>query len=105
MYWWEWLDVASFQSTDTFDPKRGHYWFKLPPGKRFGNLVFPWGEIRCDGGGLILWPTWHAKTSEHRRYLWIRQDDDLELPGVITDILEVYSAEESSPPGRCWCGH
>jgi hypothetical protein len=85
--WWQWLNLAVFQSTRTDDDRRGHYWFDLPPGKRFENLSFPWGEVRCDGGGLILWPTRHAKTAAGGRYKWIRQGDTQSLPDAVATML------------------
>ncbi|WP_310779153.1 AAA family ATPase [Mycobacterium sp. Z3061] len=83
--WWPLLDSAPFHSTDKVDARRGHYWFDLPPGERFGNLEFEWGEIRCDGGGLILSPTPHAR--EGGRYQWIRQGETPRLPELIAAEL------------------
>lgn len=85
--WWQRLDTAVFQSTRTDDDRRGHYWFDLPPGERFENFSFPWGEVRCDGGGLILWPTRHAKTAAGGRYKWIRQGDTQPLPDAVATML------------------
>ena len=47
------------------DAKRGHYFFSLTQGQRFGcglgKLKLPkgekWGEVKCFGGAIILGPT------------------------------------------------
>jgi hypothetical protein len=85
--WWPYLDAAPFQSSDETDPRHGHYWFDLPPGERFGNPEFEWGEVRCDGGGLILWPTPHARAANGGRYKWIRLGQTSPLPEPIAAAL------------------
>jgi hypothetical protein len=85
--WWFPLSSGPFQSTDANDDRRGHYWYDLPPGKRFGNQSFPWGDIRCVGGGLILAPTPHARAVQGGRYEWIRQGETRPLPVNIASAL------------------
>lgn len=66
--WRQYLDDPSVPHIATrpkASPRRGHYWFSLPPGTttspasalaRLGNPAFPWGEVRCHGGGIVLPP-------------------------------------------------
>jgi hypothetical protein len=95
--WWPYLAAAPMQSTDENDPRRGHYWFDLPTGERFGNPKFAWGEVRCDGGGVILWPTDHARSAKGGRYRWIRQGETPPLPEPIAAALR---AKDTDPQGR-----
>jgi hypothetical protein len=95
--WWSLLSTAPFQSTDADDERRGHYWFDLPPGERFGNPAFDWGEIRCDGGGLILAPTPHARRSKGGRYKWMRIGETPTLPEAIAAVIR---AKNNDHQGR-----
>jgi hypothetical protein len=91
-HWWPWLDTAPFQSTRIGDDQRGHYWFDQPPGERIGCPVMEWGEVRGDGGGLILSPTRHAKADG--RYQWRRQGDTHTLPDAITAELRARAQRQ-----------
>jgi hypothetical protein len=95
--WWPLLSTAPFQSTDADDERRGHYWLDLPPGERFGNPTFDWGEIRCDGGGLILAPTPHARRSKGGRYKWMRVGETPTLPEAIAAVIR---AKNNDHQGR-----
>ncbi|MEU0499371.1 AAA family ATPase [Mycobacterium sp. NPDC006124] len=86
-HWWPWLDTAPFQSTRSDDGRRGHYWFDQPSGERIGCPAMAWGEVRGDGGGLILSPTRHAKAGAGGRYEWIRQGEAQTLPEAIAAEL------------------
>lgn len=94
--WWPYLAAAPMQSTDASDPQRGHYWFDLPSGERFGNPKFPWGDVRCDGGGVILWPTPHARAAHGGRYRWVRQG---EMPPLPEPIAAALRAKDSGHQG------
>jgi hypothetical protein len=85
------LGSASFQSTRSNDPERGHYVFRLPRGRRFGNstgaLGGGWGEVRGANGVIILAPSFHDKSAEGGRYLWRRQCDPTTLHAELCDAL------------------
>jgi hypothetical protein len=69
----DWLqkhfDTALFRPTDEIDSKRGHRFFSLAQGQRFGcglgKLKPPkaekWGEVKCFGGVVIVGPTEHPR--------------------------------------------
>ena len=58
------------------DSKRGHYFFSLGEGQRFGcglrKLKPPkgekWGEVKCVGGAIILGPTNHPDADDGHAY-------------------------------------
>ena len=52
------LDRAPFIATrPTESSVRGHYWFQLPPAPAtIGNGERPWGDLRSEGGGIVLPP-------------------------------------------------
>ena len=59
--WRTYLDhpaVPFVATRPAVSPRRGHYWFTLPPALavNLGNPTFPWGEVRCLGGGVVLPP-------------------------------------------------
>jgi Bifunctional DNA primase/polymerase, N-terminal/AAA domain len=74
---WKLLETAVFRPT-TADPtnRRGHYFYRLRPGDRFGGglgkLKPPkgrgWGEVRCYGGAIVLAPTMHPRAAEGGHY-------------------------------------
>jgi len=59
--WRTYLDNGSVPFVATrpaVSRRRGHYWFALPPALALtlGNPAFDWGEVRCNGGGVVLPP-------------------------------------------------
>jgi P4 family phage/plasmid primase-like protien len=102
---WMWpiLGNAIFRPTTT-DPtsKRGHYFFRLKHGQRFGNglgsLKAPkgkaWGEVRCCGGAVILGPTDHPRTAEGGRYSTGPGGLAPELPTDIANKLNTVAERE-----------
>jgi len=69
----DWLqkhfDTALFRPTDEIDSKRGHRFFSLAQGQRFGCVLGKlkppkaekWGEVKCFGGVVIVGPTEHPR--------------------------------------------
>jgi putative DNA primase/helicase len=62
-----------FQSTRFSSPRRGHYVFAQPPGRRLGNSrgefsATPWGEVRGQNGIIVVSPSRHSKSGG--RYAW-----------------------------------
>jgi hypothetical protein len=89
--WWEFLDRAPFQSTRTDVPRKGHYFFKVPDGRSFGNgngrAGKAWGEVRGRNGVVVTQPTAHAKAKDGGRYLLVRGGEPFDLPPLIADLL------------------
>lgn len=83
------LDIAPFQSTRDNDPRRGHYVFAVPPGRRLGNsrggLGKGFGEMRGTNGIIVVQPSRHVK--DHGRYEWIRTGEVPVLPDEIGALL------------------
>ena len=74
---WPLLETALFRpTTNDPDSRRGHYYYRLRPGQRFGNglgkLKPPkgqgWGEFRCYGGAIVVGPTHHPRFAEGGHY-------------------------------------
>jgi hypothetical protein len=79
------LDVP-FQSTRRESAQgRGHYFFKVPPGLRYGNglgkLPTGWGDIRSHNAVVLVTPSAHPSPDGH--YQFIRTG---ELPYLPTEI-------------------
>ncbi|OAN40340.1 hypothetical protein A4X20_14565 [Mycolicibacterium iranicum] len=71
---WTLLERAIVRPTTTDpDSKRGHYFYRLKAGERFGcglgRLKPPrgkrWGEVKCYGGAVVLGPTPHPREGGH----------------------------------------
>lgn len=82
---------APFQSTRCDDPERGHYIFRVPEGRVFGNgtggLGKGWGEVRGANGIIIVEPSVHEKEASGARYQWKRTGTVPLLPPSISDLL------------------
>jgi hypothetical protein len=87
---WQHLDTAPMISTRRDgDPRRGHYIFAAPDGRRLGNslgkLPRGWGEVRGAGGVIVLPGTGHERADGH--YLQRRAGVVPVLPAQIADQL------------------
>ena len=74
---WRLLELAVFRpTTSNPDSRRGHYFYRLRPGDRFGcglGKLKPsqgnrWGEVKCYGGAVVLGPTQHPRAAEGGEY-------------------------------------
>jgi hypothetical protein len=84
--WWPLLATAPFQRSRTDgDPRRGHYVFAVPPGRRIGNSVHPWGEVRGENGVIVLTPTRHEAPGA--RYEWVRSGPVPPLDEIVAAAL------------------
>lgn len=100
---WPMLNSAVFRPT-TADPisKRGHYFFRLQPGQRFGNGLGglkaskgkAWGEVRCWGGAVILGPTVHPRAAEGGRYATGPAGSASDLPMYIATKLNAIAERD-----------
>lgn len=69
-------------------PRYGHYWFSLPDGVEVGNRRYPWGDLRCAGGGIVLPPYHNVETGDDRRIVRCG------TPPVLPDeLIEAFVAE------------
>jgi hypothetical protein len=63
-----------YQASDG-TPGRGHYFFRVPPGKSFGTsagrLSTEWGDVRGGNSVVVLCPSRHARAEEGAAYRWI----------------------------------
>lgn len=78
---WPELNEAPFQSSSSTDERRGHYYFLVAPGRRFGHTsAIPVaegmsgspGEIRHGTAIAVSAPSVHEKAHLGRRYEWKR---------------------------------
>jgi hypothetical protein len=79
--WRSLLETVPFVATRPNEHKRrGHYWFTLPANAdRLGNRAYPWGEIRCSGGGIVLPP--------HGDRIVVRSGEPPNLPEIIYTVI------------------
>ncbi|MFD6857642.1 phage/plasmid primase, P4 family [Rhodococcus sp. NPDC060090] len=105
---WAELDTAPYQSSSSTDPRRGHYYFEILPGRRFGHtsaipvsdgMTGSPGEIRHGTAIAVSAPSIHEKHAIGRRYQWQR-----------TGIVPVMSAQladwlASKTETADWQGH
>jgi hypothetical protein len=85
--WWPVLATAPFQRSRPEHPRRGHYVFAAPPGRRIGNSAHPWGEVRGENGVIVLAPTKHADADAGARYEWVRTGSVPLLEEIISSSL------------------
>ncbi|CAM3636161.1 phage/plasmid primase, P4 family [Mycolicibacterium frederiksbergense] len=74
---WRLVEGALYRRTEA-DPanRRGHYFYALKPGERFGNGLGKlkpargkkWGEVRCYSGCIVVAPTPHLRATEGASY-------------------------------------
>ena len=84
--------------------RRGHYFYRLRPGERFGcglgKLKPPhgakWGEVKCYGGAVVLGPTQHPRAAEGGHYSTGPAGSIPLVPDEIADKLNAVS-----DPGEC----
>lgn len=104
---WPELNTAPFQSSSSVDPRRGHYFFRILPGYRFGHtsaiptadgMSHSPGEIRHGTAIAVSAPSVHEKAHLGRRYQWQRAG---ELP-VMSEQLAVWL--ESKSKADTWNG-
>lgn len=93
---WEHLDTAPFQRTRSDgSPRRGHYIFQTPPGRRLGNSVGKitgtgnrgWGEVRGANGVIVVPPTLHQEADNGGHYRWVRTGAIPVLPDEVAQAL------------------
>ena len=93
---WKYFDTALFRPTVTDpDSQRGHYFFSLAEGQRFGcglgKLKPPkgekWGEVKCFGGAIILGPTVHPDTIRSRTTHCAPGGNPISVPEEIAEKL------------------
>lgn len=93
---WGHLDTAPFQRSRTGgSPRRGHYIFRIPPGRRLGNSVGKitgtggrgWGEVRGANGVIVVTPTIHGEADRGGRYWWVRTGAIPVLPDEVAQKL------------------
>lgn len=82
--------TVPFQSTREASPRRGHYVFAMPPGRRLGNSrgrfgTTAWGEVRGTNGIIVVAPSRHSKSGG--RYAWQVIGDVPVLPAEIDSGL------------------
>lgn len=79
--------AAPYQATRPEVPGRGHYLFRVPPGRLLGNstgqLGKGWGEVRGNNGVIVVAPS-HHPAGEYR---WIRTGPIPMLPDVLAELL------------------
>jgi len=90
-----------FQSTRTGQPGRGHFLFRVPPGRSFGNslggLPAGWGDVRGCNGIIVVAPTMHSRAEEGGCYRWKSAGTIPELPSTIADLLtDAMSTDEAA---------
>lgn len=106
---WTVLESAVFRRTTTDpDSKRGHYFYRLKAGERFGcglgRLKPPrgktWGEVKCYGGAVVLGPTIHPREAGH--YATAPGGTLSHLPAEIADGLNASAISRAEPvaPGE-----
>ena len=102
---WPLLDEALFRpTTNDSRSRRGHYFFRLEPGRRFGcglgGLNPPkgekWGDVKSWGGAVVLGPTVHPRRAEGGRYTTGPAGTISFLPRQIADKLN-----EAPDPETC----
>jgi hypothetical protein len=83
------LPAAPYQSTRPGTAGRGHYLFRMPPGRNLGNstglLAKGWGEIRGLNGVIIVQPSHHK--DDGGRYQWERTGVVPALPAELAEQL------------------
>ena len=75
---WPHLERAVFRATtNDLNSRRGHYFYRLKPGQLFGcgrsglkptNGESAGFDIKCDGGAIVLGPTYHPRANEGGHY-------------------------------------
>jgi len=90
-----------FQSTRTGQPGRGHFLFRVPPGRSFGNslggLPAGWGDVRGNNGIIVVAPTLHSRAEQGGCYRWKSAGTIPELPTAIADLLpDATSTDEAA---------
>lgn len=69
---------------------RGHYFFKMPPGRMIGNgqgsFGKEWGQVRGMNGIVIVAPSLHME--ENGRYVWHKTGPLVGLPSSVISGLE-----------------
>lgn len=83
---------APMQSTRAgADPGRGHYVYRVPNGRRFGNstgrLGKGWGDVRGLNGIVVVAPSEHPEAEHGGRYAWHRTGPVPVLPDELADAL------------------
>jgi putative DNA primase/helicase len=92
------IEGVPFQSTREANPRRGHYVFRMPEGRRLGNSRgrfsdTRWGEVRGMNGIIVVQPSAHSKGGG--RYQWITTGDVPALPEEIDSGLPDMQDAES----------
>ena len=89
-------DSVPYQSTRPDTPGRGHYMFRMPPGRDLGNstgaLPAGWGEVRGKNGVIMAEPSWNA----NGKYHWDRVGIVPELPQELAEQLPKPSKTKTS---------
>jgi hypothetical protein len=80
-----------YQSTRTNQPGRGHYFFRVPDGRRLGNsrgkLSRNWGEIRGQNGVIVVFPSEHEMAGQGGWYRWGCDGVVPVLPDEVAELL------------------
>lgn len=96
--WYPMLGSAPCNNTRSFIPGKGHYFFRMPPGRTLGNgmgkLPRGWGDIRGANGVVILPPSTHPgempnalDKDEGGEYSQRRSGVIPELPAFFADMM------------------
>jgi hypothetical protein len=93
---WSYLNTVCRKTTNDPNNARGHYFFALKPGQRFGNGLGKlkpakrgdgWGDVRCYGGAIILGPSVHPRAAEGGQYATAPGGNVAVLPDYIAERL------------------
>lgn len=89
------------QSSRNNIPLRGHWVFRVPPGRDLGNslggLGKGWGEVRGRNGVIVVGPTRHEKAAIGGRYLWTTHGPLPELPDDLAVLLpDAITADDAA---------